>query len=1210
MNLNRGYNDQKLQEILEGLKLSEELRQEAELFLDPTMPDDGSFLSKLSLQDLSETDKDLRQKSAAYVEHLRKRGRTDELSHYIKFLAALGGSTAGYLIATYGWNLNRQVSDILTEEQILAIKAEMMVWNTYCLRENSLRSLYETGKRNPSLFVRAMELCCNKDDNAKVLLAACYLRNVYPVKQQAGLLKGLFGKEDETAKQVQKVVKDLEDNIIASIPNMCKQNKFSSAQQKVLEEFVCTAGKDGAFTREVADALKGLAFSDYLITLLSGCAFLAIEHSPRFWAFVRLALAMNMKTALESCLMIDGFMRFDKYIPQLEKDLPPGAYIRWCLDKKRGVALRRMAAAAPDAVRSVAKNAGTDDYAYLMEQVAVGNPTLHKQMHGSMAGEFRMKMAEELSQRYQSGKTEVKQYLLGEGTLAALYPFVKEWRSGWNYDYNRGKKIHGLSKSEEQQMYRRAVVMEGLCMRSQYFTCFKVVNAHTREIEYGYSKNMGREEIKEVLRIFDEEQLPMEYQLEALSGVYDGYYSEESKKNLLKEAVAVLAQRGKEGVAPLSAIAKDGIATARMMCIRVLDVYSSEYKDALLSCAMDSSKQVREVLCDVYAVHKDWEADIRKMLSSKKSQERELAILVMKRWGADTYREEFSKALEVEKSKKLKELLNGCLGIVTESTEAAPAGPQSVEGLAAQILKGGKKRKVAWAYETPFIEVHKVDGTVAEEDYLQAILVAYADMNIPGVSPEAAQLAAQLKADELAAYVKLLFDKWLSAGAEAKKKWVLYAASIHGGEDMVSALYHQIQEWPKNSRGAMAAEAVKAMALSGSPSALMKVDQIARKFKFRQVKTAASDALTYAAEQLHISRAELEDRIVPNLGFDESMERTFDYGPRTFRVLLSPALELEVFDEAGKKLKSLPAPGKRDEEEKAKAASDEFKQLKKQLKTVVTSQKQRLEEALSAERLWQVDKWKELFVKNPVMHQFAMGLIWGMYLPTEDSVASGQEAEAAGNAAKECVYQLQDTFRYMEDGSFNTVDEDEYEFPETGAIGLVHPIELSEETRAAWEEQLSDYEVTQPIEQLKRQVFRATEEEKQQKELTRFGGKLLNGLSLSGKLQGQGWYRGSVLDAGGYYTFYREDGKVGVELEFSGLFVGDENEEITVYGARFYRPGTVRRGSYVYDAIKDENNYTLGEISPRYFSEIVLQLTRATVSSQEQLPYPACKERQ
>ena len=84
---------------------------------------------------------------------------------------------------------------------------------------------------------------------------------------------------------------------------------------------------------------------------------------------------------------------------------------------------------------------------------------------------------------------------------------------------------------------------------------------------------------------------------------------------------------------------------------------------------------------------------------------------------------------------------------------------------------------------------------------------------------------------------------------------------------------------------------------------------------------------------------------------------------------------------------------------------------------------------------------------------------------------------------------------------------------------------------------------------------------------------------------------------------------MGAELEFSGCFVGDENEEVTVYGVRFYRAGTVQRGSYVYDTIKKENEYRLSEVAPRYFSEIVLQLTKATVSSQEQLPYPECKER-
>ena len=61
---------------------------------------------------------------------------------------------------------------------------------------------------------------------------------------------------------------------------------------------------------------------------------------------------------------------------------------------------------------------------------------------------------------------------------------------------------------------------------------------------------------------------------------------------------------------------------------------------------------------------------------------------------------------------------------------------------------------------------------------------------------------------------------------------------------MVPVLYRQIQEWPEMARGAMAAEAVKALALNESADALILVDQIARKFKFRQVKAAAGDALS------------------------------------------------------------------------------------------------------------------------------------------------------------------------------------------------------------------------------------------------------------------------------------------------------------------------------------------------------------------------------
>ena len=151
----------------------------------------------------------------------------------------------------------------------------------------------------------------------------------------------------------------------------------------------------------------------------------------------------------------------------------------------------------------------------------------------------------------------------------------------------------------------------------------------------------------------------------------------------------------------------------------------------------------------------------------------------------------------------------------------------------------------------------------------------------------------------------------------------------------------------------------------------------------------------------------------------------------------------------------------------------------------------------------------------------------------------------------------------MEDGSFNTVEEEEYELPENGIIGLVHPIELSGEILAAWKEQLSDYEIVQPIEQLERPIYQITDEEVTEKEMIRFGGKVLNGLSLSGKMLGQGWYRGSIEDAGCYYDFIKTDGPLDVMLEYSGASVGYENEDVTVYGVSFYPKGQMVSG-YAY----------------------------------------------
>ena len=186
----------------------------------------------------------------------------------------------------------------------------------------------------------------------------------------------------------------------------------------------------------------------------------------------------------------------------------------------------------------------------------------------------------------------------------------------------------------------------------------------------------------------------------------------------------------------------------------------------------------------------------------------------------------------------------------------------------------------------------------------------------------------------------------------------------------------QLKDWAEHSRGAIAADAVRAIAFNGSAQALLLVDQIARKFKSNQVKNAAKEALNDAAIALGISRDELDDRIIPNLGLNMQAERILDYGPRTFTVRLTPQLTLEIYDNSKKQLKKLPSPGKQDDAEKAAWAQEELKQMKKQLKLVITAQKLRLDQVLTTARFWKAQSWKELFVNNPVMHQFAVGLIW------------------------------------------------------------------------------------------------------------------------------------------------------------------------------------------------------------------------------------------
>lgn len=707
---------------------------------------------------------------------------------------------------------------------------------------------------------------------------------------------------------------------------------------------------------------------------------------------------------------------------------------------------------------------------------------------------------------------------------------------------------------------------------AKYFTVMMLTNM-------GYSKQWFVERTtgldyvkneKEAVGLMFGTGLPAHALLTGVADYVDNLYS--NKELCIANTAAALAEYP-DKLDELEA--GDMSAVARQIAVMAFGKNADRFKDKLMAMAEDGSKAVRSELAKIMGEHKDWSGEISELLLAKKAAKRELAIAAIERQGGEGYREVLEKAFQGEKSAKIKDRIALLIGAAVSSAEEGAVSAADFD-MVEELTKGGKARKVAWAFEGSVKPVRNSDGSEAEQKYLEAILLCYANMTNYGVSATANTLAEKLDPRDLKVFAAEVFGKWLDLGAQAKTKWALYFSAIHGGEGIINDFMHYIKSWGENSRGAIAAEAVRAMALSGSTTALMNVDGISRKFKNKMVRGAATDALRNAAEELGLTTQELADKIVPDLGFDENMCRVFDYGSRQFKVYLGAGSELEIYN-GDKRVKSLPKAGANDDPEKAAQAAADFKEMKKQLKTVAANQKSRLEYALMNDRKWSVEGWRSLFVKNAVMHGFAIGLIWGLY---------GEDGS------------LIRTFRYTEEGSFNTSDDEELELPETGNIGLVHPLELTAEQIDEWKAQLEDYEISQPFPQLTRKVYTMTDDERKSAEILRFDGVELNSLSLIGKLTKLGWYKGQAEDGGWFGYFYREDvsgrrklpdGAYVTEgvlacLEFSGASIvayDFEGEDVTVGKLELYRPG-----ANIYRA----EPMQLSKVSDRYFSELVMQL--------------------
>jgi predicted DNA-binding WGR domain protein len=345
-----------------------------------------------------------------------------------------------------------------------------------------------------------------------------------------------------------------------------------------------------------------------------------------------------------------------------------------------------------------------------------------------------------------------------------------------------------------------------------------------------------------------------------------------------------------------------------------------------------------------------------------------------------------------------------------------------------------------------------------------------------------------------------LFERWMGEGAPSKENWAMIAIGLLGSDISALKLAPLVKVWPGESQHNRAVLGLSCLRSIGSDTALMQINSIAQKVKFKGIKQRAQECMESIAKERNMSRAELEDRIVPDCDLDERGTRIFDFGSRQFRFVLGADLKPMVKDNDNKVKSDLPKPNAKDDKDKAESAIAQWKLLKKQVSEVIKLQPARLEQAMITGRRWRVDEFKMLLVRHPLITHLAQRIVWSGYDPAGKSIA---------------------TFRVTEDRTYADSQDETFQLTGIDRIGIIHPLNLSAQLRATWGELLSDYEIISPFPQLGRPLYGLNPGEETMLEITRFNDLEIPIVALVRTLENLGWEKGILHDHGDYSLHFK-----------------------------------------------------------------------------------------
>ncbi|EKR74665.1 leucine rich repeat protein [Leptospira noguchii str. 2006001870] len=493
-----------------------------------------------------------------------------------------------------------------------------------------------------------------------------------------------------------------------------------------------------------------------------------------------------------------------------------------------------------------------------------------------------------------------------------------------------------------------------------------------------------------------------------------------------------------------------------------------------------------------------------------------------------------------------------------------------------------KGKAISWVVpeELPPILIQKKKLSSSQ---IAAVLTELKEKGLEESSTLLKNLKEHAESTSLDNFVWKLFELWISLGASNKDKWAFTALGKLGGDRIALKLTPMIKVWPGESQHQRAVLGLEILKAIGSDTALMQLNGIAQKVKFKGLKEMANTFMESIAKKKGLRKSELEDRVVPDCGLDENGKREFDFGARKFQFVLGPDLKPMVKDEDGKIKDDLPKPNSKDDSDLANASVEEWKLMKKQIREIGKIQAQRMSQAMVTGRRWKVEEWEMLIAKHPLMTHIAKTLLWWVYFSDREKSI--------------------EVFRLTEEKDYADIHDNSLNLQGGTYVGIVHPLLLSQEEKKSWGQLFSDYEIIPPFSQISRPVYVLSEEDKNKEEIPGFTDQKVKAEQLVFGLEKMGWSRGSAGDGGGIdehsIQYPSDDVTAVIRYDGDDLSYGNiGGQDLDLEGAYFVKG--LREPSF-YEG--KETKLTLEEINPVAFSETLYSLLQVSGFS-----YPASNE--